>query len=73
LRADRPAVALADLLLDAIEGGLVSGLRALGASSAANPEKSLAVEVQARVDLVLDGARKRNERVRAESARGARR
>ncbi len=71
VRADRPAAALADLLLDAIEGGLVSGLRALDASSAVNAEKPLAVEIQARVDLVLDGARKRNERVRAESARGA--
>jgi hypothetical protein len=45
------------MLVDAIEGGLIEGLRAGGDA------KARARCVQARVDLILDGARKRNERV----------
>jgi AcrR family transcriptional regulator len=57
VRADIPTVALAGMLMDAIESGLIAGLR----SEAAEPE--LARTLQARIDLILDGARKRNERV----------
>jgi hypothetical protein len=69
VRADLPPDALADLLLDAIEGGLIRGLVERGCEAAAEPD-ALALEdhlrraAQARIDLVLDGARKRNERVR---------
>ncbi len=59
VRADVSAIALGELLRDAIEGGLIEGMR--GTANA--PE--LAKRVRARVDLVLDGARKRNERVAA--------
>ncbi len=65
LRSDLPAETLADLLLDAIEGGLIAGLEAEPTTSS----RALAGFTQARVDLVLDGARKRNERVRPPSRR----
>lgn len=73
LRADRRPDALADLLVDAIEGGLVEGLRAAAEKAAeesrgGDPESMLADRMQARIDLVLDGARKRNERVRPAGA-----
>ena len=47
----------AEMILDALESGLAEGLRL------ARPEEELAKSLQARVDLILDGARKRNERV----------
>jgi AcrR family transcriptional regulator len=62
VRADISAGTLAEMLLDAIESGLIAGLR----SELAEPEtgaRELARSIQVRVDLVLDGARKRNERV----------
>ena len=65
VRGDVSAEALADLLLDAIEGGLI---RALSAHAEAADASTLAgvlrTAAQARIDLFLDGARKRNERVR---------
>jgi AcrR family transcriptional regulator len=57
IRRDLPARLLAETILDALESGLVEGLRL------ARPEEELAKSLQARVDLILDGARKRNERV----------
>jgi AcrR family transcriptional regulator len=62
VRADVSAEALAELLIDAVESGLISGLRS------ELPEGDLARAIQGRVDLVLDGARKRNERVAAPAA-----
>ena len=59
LRADLPASALAEMLIEALEGGLIAGLRASGDVS------EVAAQIRVRVDLVLDGARKRNERVSA--------
>lgn len=64
LRADLPAHALALGIVEALEGGMIAGL--VGSSEAREVERS----IRARVDLVLDGARKRNERV-APAARGA--
>lgn len=57
IRRDLPARLLAETILDALESGLVEGLRL------ASSEEDLAKSLQARVDLILDGARKRNERV----------
>jgi AcrR family transcriptional regulator len=57
LRADVSAVALAEMLGDALEGGLITGLRE------SDDPKHVAAVMRARIDLVLDGARKRNERV----------
>ena len=57
LRGDLPARVLAEMLCDALEAGLIAGLRESGEAVA------VAAELRARVDLVLDGARKRNERV----------
>ena len=57
IRQDVPAPILAEMLLDALEAGLIDGLRA-----GANGEARMQM-LQARVDLILDGARKRNERV----------
>ncbi len=57
IRRDLPARLLAEVILDALESGLVEGIRL------ARPEEELAKSLQARVDLILDGARKRNERV----------
>lgn len=65
LRGDLAATTLCEMLLDAIEGGLVAGLEAAGDDAGAPKAlaRSLGRSAQARVDLVLDGARKRNERV----------
>lgn len=57
IRQDLPARILAEMLLDALESGLIDGLRERSS------EADLARSLQARVDLILDGARKRNERV----------
>ncbi len=84
VRQDIEATHLAATLVDAIEGGLVEGLQhASGAASGAEPladqsdsesrHAGLTVEltrsIRTRVDLVLDGFRKRNERVSASAAR----
>jgi len=62
VRADVDAAAIAEMLMEAIEGGLIAALRQeLGAAELTNVLRS-------RVDLILDGARKRNERVIAPSA-----
>ena len=70
VRADIQPSALASMLMDAIEGGLIAGLKeCVVAAELAEPGASvdsaapLARTIQGRVDLVLDGARKRNERV----------
>ncbi len=70
VRGDQPPEALADLLADAIEGGLVEGLAAAIDARESDPRaraRILGARLQARVDLVLDGARKRNERVRPDA------
>lgn len=67
VRGDRSPESLAELLADAIEGGLVEGLAAAIAVTEPDPRtgaRLIGARLQARVDLVLDGARKRNERVR---------
>ena len=59
VRRDVDAATIAVILLESVEGGLIDSLRqGLGA-----PE--LAKALRKRVDLILDGARKRNERVAA--------
>ena len=73
VRADVTAADLAEILLDAIEGGLIAGLRAIcdravGSASGGATDvglSGLSRAIRARVDLVLDGFRKRNERVAA--------
>lgn len=62
LRRDVPAEVLAELLGDAFEAGLIEGLR--GERS----ESDVLRRLQARIDVLLDGARKRNERVVAPRA-----
>ena len=57
IRQDMPARVLAEMLLDALESGLIDGLRE------GRAEDDLLRSLVARVDLILDGARKRNERV----------
>jgi AcrR family transcriptional regulator len=57
IRRDLPARLLAELILDALESGLIDGLRTV------RSEEDLSRSLQSRVDLILDGARKRNERV----------
>jgi AcrR family transcriptional regulator len=61
LRADLPARVLAEMIAEAVEGGLISGLRE------STDAKQFAAGLRARIDVVLDGARKRNERVSAPS------
>lgn len=67
VRRDLPAGLLAAMLVDAVEGGLVSGLVELAAGEPRTGGDPGLLEraIRSRVDLVLDGARKRNERVRA--------
>jgi len=72
VRGDLEARVLASMLVDAIEGGLIDGLRTLTARAASpsgsppdlEDSKLLASSIRDRLDLVLDGGRKRNERVR---------
>ncbi len=64
VRQDVEAQVLAEMLIDAIEGGVISALRAQSTAAAAVSESGLSAGIRARVDLVFDGARKRNERVR---------
>jgi AcrR family transcriptional regulator len=59
VRRDISAIALYEMVIDALEGALIAGLRAKLA------EDDLAKGLRVRVDLILDGARKRNERVAA--------
>ena len=65
LRADLPARALAEMIAEAVEGGLISGLRE------STNAKEFTAGLRVRIDLVLDGARKRNERVSVSSLRRA--
>lgn len=57
VRGDISALALGQMLVDAIEGGMIAGLQRK------EDQAELAKTLRARVDLILDGARKRNERV----------
>ena len=71
VRGDLAAETLASMLVESIEGGLIAGLRQFaergdGASEAEGPT-ILAASIRDRLDLVLDGTRKRNERVRLPS------
>jgi hypothetical protein len=59
VRRDIDAEAIAVVLLESVEGGLIDGLRR-GLDA-----QAFAATLQARLDLILDGARKRNERVAA--------
>lgn len=65
LRADLAAAEIASLLLDAAEGALIRALGSVVGAGGPRDEEVLAAALRARVDLVLDGARKRNERVAA--------
>lgn len=62
VRGDISARALGEMLIDAIEGGVIEGLQR------EDDEAEFAKVLQKRVDLILDGARKKNERVAAPSA-----
>jgi AcrR family transcriptional regulator len=65
VRGDLTQQGLAEMLIDAIESGLISGLAAAAEDPSGELEDQLSRKIRERVDLVLDGARKRNERVRA--------
>lgn len=78
LRSDLPSETLADMVLEALESGLVQGiqpdegraaedLQDPGRSGGAGSAGELSDLLRARVDLVLDGARKKNERVELSS------
>ncbi len=66
IRADIPAVRLAGILSSAIAGAI--------AASLADGERAdaLAGDLRVTIDLILDGARRRNERVRVVARAGAR-
>ena len=59
VRGDLTAGTLGEIIRDAIEGGVIEALRE------AASEVEAANRIRARVDLVLDAARKKNERVAA--------
>jgi AcrR family transcriptional regulator len=65
LRSDLEAEAIAALVVDALEAGLIRGLERAGIEGLGETVDpvELASALRRRVDLVLDGARKRNERV----------
>jgi len=65
VRGDIDAQTITEMLLESIEGGLIAGLRR------ELLEADLTKALRTRVDLVLDGARKRNERVTAPTAGGS--
>ncbi len=64
VRGDIDAIAMAEMLVDAIESGLITGLRQRCSGG------ELAGLLRSRVDLILDGTRKRNERVVAPRSSG---
>jgi AcrR family transcriptional regulator len=66
LRGDISAAALAVMLSDALEVGLIDALR-----EPIDDVREVTRRLRAGVDLVLDGARKRNERVTAPVARAS--
>lgn len=78
VRADLPAEVLARAVWDAIEGGLVAGLadptpggaarEPAGAYEGSAAQARIRAAIERRVDLVLDAARRRNERVRPPAA-----
>jgi hypothetical protein len=63
MRSDLDAEEIADLLVDALEGGLISMLGAELKRSDLPESAESNQALRGRLDLVLDGARKRNERV----------
>ena len=66
VRGDLGPDTLAEIIVDALEGGLIEGLRGAGdAGASVDPAALIEQSLRARLDLALDGARKRNERVRA--------
>jgi AcrR family transcriptional regulator len=65
VRSDLAAAEIASLLLDAAEGALIRALGSIVDTGGPRDEEALASALRGRVDLVLDGARKRNERVAA--------
>lgn len=65
IRADLAPDELADLLLSVVEGRLRAWL---GGDPAAASAATLEVSVRRAVDVVMDGCRKRHERVRASAA-----
>jgi len=73
IRRDLPAMVLAELIVEALEAGLIAGLREAEAAIDAVSEAPAIVTraIALRIDLVLDGARKRNERVEAPRAGGS--
>jgi AcrR family transcriptional regulator len=66
VRGDLGPGALAEIIVDALEGGLIEGLRRSGGADSM-PDRTALIEqaIRVRLDLALDGARKRNERVPA--------
>ena len=66
VRGDLGPGALAEIIVDALEGGLIEGLRR-SRDVDASSDRTAPIEqsIRARLDLALDGARKRNERVPA--------
>lgn len=62
IRKDLSAVALAEMLMDGLEGGLIAAVEEEEPGSA-SPQVARGLE--SRVELILDGMRKRNERVSA--------
>lgn len=63
IRGDLTARALSELLNEAIEGGLIAGLRE------SNDALQIAASIRSRIDVILDGIRKRNERVQPPSTK----
>lgn len=63
VRRDISAQTLGEMLIDAIEGGMIAGLRG------EDNEADFARTLRSRVDLILDGVRKKNERVAAPAPR----
>jgi AcrR family transcriptional regulator len=58
VRRDIDAATIATILLESVEGGLIDGLR-----QGLDTPPAITKALRTRVDLILDGARKRNERV----------
>lgn len=65
LRSDIGSSEMARLLIDSMEGALVSLLEELAEGVGKSDPDAWSFRLRVRIDLVLDGARKRNERVSA--------
>ncbi|MFK7895935.1 MAG: TetR/AcrR family transcriptional regulator [Myxococcota bacterium] len=71
VRKDHGSEGLAEILLDGFEGGICSAVRENASLASPHSPTAISRALQVRMDLILDGFRKRNERVAMSQASGS--